>query len=163
MKRGGNLEKRISMANIRYKNEEHSLILKVPVPIEITATGFIAKPSTVDFCGIIPQGRFIAFDAKETKIKTRFDLANIHAHQLQYLEQVCKLGGIGFFLIHFTSLSKTTAYLATPAFIKQYWGTKKSIPYADIQQNCEAVDIDTYLKLFEPDLNGDSLSTRSPG
>lgn len=75
------------------------MILKVPTPMQITNRGVIPQKSTVDFIGLLKGGRYIAFDAKETKVKTRLDLSNIHQHQLTFLTLVQNLGGICFFLV----------------------------------------------------------------
>tara|TARA_Y100000310_G_C20195020_1_gene584249 strand:- start:156 stop:515 length:360 start_codon:yes stop_codon:yes gene_type:complete len=114
------LEKRANKANLQYRKAKDALILKVPVPILYTSKGLIAQQSTVDYTGLIKGGRFIAFDAKETKSKTSFPLANIHDHQLNYLEIVEELGGIGFFLIHFTQLYEDQAFVTPLSIIKKY-------------------------------------------
>ena len=110
--RGSELEKTAKKANIKYRKEKSALIEKVPTPIMITNDGLIPKPSTVDFVGLLDGGQFLAFDAKQTKVKTRFDLKNIHAHQRAYLNYVESLEGIAFFLVHFTELFDDKAYIA---------------------------------------------------
>jgi recombination protein U len=77
--------------------------------MRITNKGVIPQPSTVDFVGLLDGGKFIAFDAKQTKIKTRLPIKNIHQHQLDYLKIVQNLGGITFFLVWFTELSEEEA------------------------------------------------------
>ncbi|MBC8436913.1 Holliday junction resolvase RecU [bacterium] len=114
------LEKRANKANLNYRRAKDALILKVPTPIIYTAKGLIAKPSTVDYTGVVEGGQFLAFDAKETKIKTSFPLANIHDHQLQYLEYVEDLGGIAFFLIHFKELYTDQAFITPLEIVKYY-------------------------------------------
>lgn len=111
MQRGKQLEKTANKANIKYRKKKSALIEKVPTPIMITKNGLIPKPSTVDYVGLIHGGQFLAFDAKETKVTTRFDLKNIHAHQRAYLNYVEDLEGIAFFLIHFTELHDDQAYI----------------------------------------------------
>lgn len=97
--RGSELEKKANKVNLKKRLDKKALILKIPVPIIRTRKGLIPKPSTVDFAGLLEGGTFIAFDAKETKVKTRFDLKNIHQHQLEYLNAVRDLGGLAFFLV----------------------------------------------------------------
>lgn len=46
------------------------------------------------------EGRFITFEAKSTH-SDMLPLSNIKAHQLNYLNNVIKLGGIAFILIAF--------------------------------------------------------------
>ena len=99
MQRGKELEKLAEKANTGYKLNKQALILKVPVPIIMTAKGLVPMQSTVDFMGLTDKGRFIAYDAKETQVKTRFDLKNIKGHQLDFLKMVESLNGIAFFLI----------------------------------------------------------------
>lgn len=121
MQKGSGLEKRANRANIKYRKTGIALIQKVPTPILYTKKGLIAQQSTVDYTGILsPSGRGIAFDAKESKSKTSFPLANIHQHQLTFLQMFEKLGGIAFFLIHFTSLYKNQAYITPISLVDRY-------------------------------------------
>ncbi len=140
------LEKRANKANNSYRKQKKALILKVPVPITITAKGLQISPSTVDYTGLILGGQFIAYDAKETKIKTRFPLANIHHHQLIFLERVEELGGLAFFLIHFKEVYPDMAFITPLWLVKKYWygGGRKSIPIDDFKKEW-LVDIDSYL------------------
>ena len=145
MARGKYLEKKAHKANLSYRKTNKALILKVPVPIEMTSSGLVMKPSTVDYTGVISGGKFIAFDAKETKITTRFPLANIHEHQIEYLEMVIDLGGIGFFLICFTELDKEQAYIVPPSEIRKWQeSNRSSIPFSAFT-NYKKVEIDDYL------------------
>lgn len=97
--RGSELEKKAAAVNLKQRLAKQSLILKVPTPLVMTNKGIIPKPSTVDFVGLLKGGKFIAFDAKQTVVKTRFDLSNIKPHQLEYLQFVRDLKGIAFFLV----------------------------------------------------------------
>ena len=146
--RGATLEKLANEANLKYRKIEKALILKIPIPILYTTKGMIPQASTVDFAGLINGGTFIAFDAKETKNKTSFPLQNIHEHQLHYLNMVEKLGGIAFFLIHFTKV-ETCAYRTPLSLINKYWDNtdtgRKSIPKKDFKKSW-LVPTDDYLK-----------------
>ena len=104
--KGNELEKRANKQNISYRKIYRALILKVEVPIIITRKGLIAKQSTVDYTGTLKGGKSIAFDAKETRSKTSFPLANIEDHQLAYLIFQRALEGIAFFMIHFGPSTK---------------------------------------------------------
>lgn len=88
--------------------------------MRITNRGIVPQPSTVDFVGLLQGGKFIAFDAKQTKVKTRLDLGNIQQHQLDYLKAVQRLGGITFFLVWFTSLSKDKAWIVPTGLVEYY-------------------------------------------
>ena len=140
------LEKRANKAHLKYRKTKEALILKVPTPILYTAKGLIAQTSTVDYTGLLDGGTFLAFDAKETAVKTSFPLANIHDHQLQYLEFVENLGGIGFFLIHFKKVYTHQAFVTPLDIVKYYWyeSRRKSIPIDKFKVEW-LVDIDNYL------------------
>ncbi|MEG2544071.1 MAG: Holliday junction resolvase RecU, partial [Longicatena sp.] len=63
--------------------------------------------------------RAIDFEAKETRAKTSFPFKSIHPHQIEHLKKVLYHGGIGFFIIRFTSLDET--YLIdAPIIIELY-------------------------------------------
>ena len=137
MKKTNELEKRANKANLNYRKAKRALIQKVPTPILYTRKGLIAQQSTVDYTGILsPKGRGIAFDAKETKNKTSFPLANIHEHQLNFLKLFENMGGIVFFLIHFKSLYKDKAFITPISLVEKYWDgeERKSIPLGDFKK-----------------------------
>lgn len=136
MKKTNELEKTANKANLNYRKEKKALIQKVPTPILYTRKGLIAQQSTVDYTGILaPKGKGIAFDAKETKSKTSFPLANIHDHQLTFLELFEALGGVAFFLIHFKSVHPKKAFVTPLSLVQKYWGgeVRKSIPLEDFK------------------------------
>ncbi|HIS29172.1 MAG TPA: Holliday junction resolvase RecU, partial [Candidatus Avamphibacillus intestinigallinarum] len=92
-------------------------------------------PSTTDYNGLY-KGRYIDFEAKETKSRTSFPLANVHEHQIQHLKQVIAHEGIGFILIRFSTFDET--YYLDANRLMQYWdkmlaGGRKSISYKDLQ------------------------------
>ncbi|WP_051599983.1 Holliday junction resolvase RecU [Mycoplasma elephantis] len=64
----------------------------------------ICTKSTVDYYGLY-KGKFFAFDAKST-IKDYFDLSFIKKHQHDYLCDVIKHNGIGFYIIGFLNMNK---------------------------------------------------------
>ena len=121
MKKVNELEKRANKANLSYRKTKKALIQKVPTPILYTKKGLIAQQSTVDYTGILaPDGKGIAFDAKETKNKTSFPLQNIHQHQLNFLDLFESIGGIAFFLIHFKSLHKNQAFKTPVSLVMRF-------------------------------------------
>ena len=141
------LEKTAEKINLQYRKDGKALILKVPVPILVTAKGLIAQSSTVDYTGLIKGGKFLAFDAKETQSKTSFPLANIHQHQLTYLQIVEDLGGIAFFLIHFKKVYEDKAFITPIPVVTDYWEGKmgrKSIPLKAFKK-AWLVDLNNYL------------------
>ena len=154
--RGHDLESAVNRCNIDYRKSQVALIEKKPTPIEITKLGAVMKQSTVDYTGILaPMGRGVAFDAKETKSKTSFPLANVKQHQLIFLEYWQAMGGLAFFLIHFTSL-EDMAFMVPFDFVNDYYVKgyiectgRKSIPYKDFDQEW-LVPLDNYLwKIIE--------------
>ena len=92
--RGSFLEDLINLTNEKYRSQKLALIQKVPTPIKpiqidqetrhITLAYFEQK-STVDYIGVV-QGVPVCFDAKECA-EERFPLANIHEHQVAFMEQ----------------------------------------------------------------------------
>ena len=104
--RGMDLEKDINLSNDYYRENNLCLITKRPTPINIVkvdyskgaiiTNAYFEKQSTTDYNGVY-KGKYIDFEAKSTKIKTSFPLANISPHQITHLENVLKHGGIAFF------------------------------------------------------------------
>ncbi len=107
--RGSVLEEMINMSNSIYREKGLALIQKVPTPItpinidkvsrHITLAYFDQK-STVDYIGVV-QGIPACFDAKECRVDN-FSLQNIHEHQLNFMEDFEKQGGISFILVYYT-------------------------------------------------------------
>lgn len=108
--RGSTFEELINRTNQQYREQNLALIQKIPTPItpiqidqksrHITLAYFDQK-STVDYLGVV-QGIPVAFDAKECQNDT-FPLQNIHAHQVEFMEDFEKQQGVSFFLIYFTN------------------------------------------------------------
>ncbi len=106
--RGSTLEELVNRANEQYREASLALIQKIPTPItpirfdkesrHITLAYFEQK-STVDYIGAV-QGIPVCFDAKECKTDT-FPLANIHPHQLAFMREFERQGGVAFLLIYF--------------------------------------------------------------
>lgn len=143
--RGMNLEKDINDSNTFYREIDRAIIYKKPTPVQITkvdypnrksakiAEGFYKIPSTTDYNGIY-RGKYIDFEAKETKSKTSFTLRNIHPHQITHLKQIVSHGGIAFVIIRFTSYNETyllDANIMIQAYEEQ---SKKSISYQTIKE-----------------------------
>lgn len=137
--RGMNLEDDINQTNEYYRNKDIAYIYKKPTPIKVTKVdfrkdrtstikeAFYEEPSTTDYNGIY-KSYYIDFEAKQTKNKTAFPLANIHKHQIVHLKNITKHGGIGFIIVRFDLLGET--YLLKDddlfSFIKN--NSRKSIP-----------------------------------
>lgn len=137
--RGMNLENDINNSNEYYRNIDKAYIYKKPTPIKIVnvdyksrkmATikeAYFLEPSTTDYNGIY-KGKYIDFEAKETKSKTSFSLSNIHQHQIKHLENIINHHGIAFLIVRFTTLDFT--YLLLAADFLEYINNsnRKSVP-----------------------------------
>lgn len=144
--RGMLLEADIGDTNQYYLNNDIAIIHKKPVPITISKVdypsrleavireGYFKTPSTTDYNGIY-KGKYIDFEAKETKSKTAFPLYNIHAHQIKHLESIYRHGGIGFIIVRFTVLGET--YLLTIERLIDFLenNSRKSIPIEYFKEN----------------------------
>ncbi|WWR14545.1 Holliday junction resolvase RecU [Lachnospiraceae bacterium JLR.KK008] len=140
--RGSTLEDLINRTNEKYRENGLALIQKVPTPItpiridkesrHITLAYFDQK-STVDYIGAV-QGLPVCFDAKECAADT-FSLQNIHEHQVAFMDDFEKQGGIAFFLIYYTG--RDLFYYLPLAHLKLFWeramtGGRKSFRYDEL-------------------------------
>ncbi|HAS72655.1 MAG TPA: Holliday junction resolvase RecU [Clostridiales bacterium UBA8960] len=136
--RGDALEELLYYTNQYYHQLGLCRVDKVSTPIKVVeidhqgmvTKGFFEKKSTVDFIGIV-QGVCIAFDAKETNLKS-LPLLNIHTHQLEYMRDINKQGGLAFIIIHFKF--NDSFYLVPFELIESYFensreNSRRSIPY----------------------------------
>lgn len=128
--RGSTLEELINRTNEKYAENGLALIQKIPTPItpvrmdkehhQITLAYFEQK-STVDYIGAV-QGIPVCFDAKECAADT-FALQNIHEHQVRFMGQFEKQGGISFFLIYYTA--KDLFYYLPYEMLRFFWDRAK--------------------------------------
>lgn len=124
--RGSTLEDMLNRTNEKYLANGLALIQKIPTPItpididkrsrHITLAYFDQK-STVDYIGAV-QGIPVCFDAKECNTDT-FPLANIHEHQVAFMEAFEKQDGISFILISYTH--RDQFYYLRFAELKRFW------------------------------------------
>lgn len=141
--RGSTLEDFINRTNETYLENGLALIQKIPTPItpinidkqtrHITLAYFEQK-STVDYIGAV-QGIPVCFDAKECHADT-FPLQNIHEHQVTFMEEFEKQGGIAFFLLFYTS--KDEFYYLRLKKLLEFWnrakeGGRKSFRYEELE------------------------------
>lgn len=141
--RGMDLENDINLSNEYYRNKGLALIHKRPTPINIVKVdyskgariidAYFEKQSTTDYNGVF-QGRYIDFEAKNTKSKTSFPLSNIEKHQIEHLKAVLKQNGIAFFIIQFQTFNEV--YLLDSSYVIDFYehGERKSIPYEIIKE-----------------------------
>lgn len=149
--RGSELEKNAEKVNLDLRLSEDAVILKVPTPMQITKQGLIPMQSTVDYVGILDGGKFIAYDAKQTNIKTRFDLSNIHSHQLEYLNFVRRLKGITFFLIWMKKVNPDMVHIVPTGLVNYYWykAERQSIPIDVLNKESKIIKLENYVESLD--------------
>ncbi len=143
--RGSTLENLLNYTNEKYRENGLAMIQKIPTPIKpinidkesrhITLAYFDQK-STVDYIGAV-QGIPVCFDAKECTADT-FPLQNIHKHQMIFMEDFEKQGGVSFIILFFTSRDEIY-YIPFRDLIK-FWqraegGGRKSFTYEEIDKS----------------------------
>lgn len=166
--RGSTLEEFINRTNEKYLENGLALIQKIPTPItpikiekesrHITLAYFDQK-STVDYIGAV-QGIPVCFDAKECHTDT-FPLQNIHEHQIAFMENFEKQGGISFLIIYFSK--RDELYYLTYRQLIKFWnrareGGRKSFRYEELQPEyffrSEGGVLVPYLTPMQKDLDG---------
>lgn len=148
-KRGMTLEEDINETNQYYLDQGLAVIHKKPTPVQIVDVNYpkrsaavikeayFKQASTTDYNGVY-KGRYIDFEAKETKLETSFPLKNFHAHQIEHMKQVVKHGAICFVLLRF-SLTDEVYYLEARHLLT-FWqrmldGGRKSITKTEIENH----------------------------
>ena len=142
--RGSLLEDLINRSNEAYLEKGLALLQKIPTPItpikidkenrHITLAYFDQK-STVDYIGCV-QGVPVCFDAKECTTDT-FALQNIHPHQMRFMENFEKQGGVSFLIIYYTGRDEIFYLPFTD--VKKFWdrreaGGRKSFRYEELDR-----------------------------
>ena len=142
--RGSTLEDLINRTNEKYLEDHLALIQKIPTPItpinidksnhQITLAYFDQK-STVDYIGAV-QGIPVCFDSKECAQDT-FALANIHEHQVSFMQEFERQGGIAFFLVFYSG--KDLFYYLRLSKLLEFWkrmedGGRKSFRFDEIEK-----------------------------
>lgn len=147
--RGMAFENLVEMTNKQYFNQGAAVIQKIATPVKVTKIdragrirdGWYEKKSTVDFIGTA-NGRGIAFDAKSTQERTRFNLDNVSDHQVTFLKKYHDQGGISFLLVQFAKHHQV--YVLPFHKFFEWWenamvGGRKSIPHDWFVENCDTV------------------------
>lgn len=140
-KRGMDLESLINEANKYYLDNDIAVIYKKPTPVEIKKVsykgkteyieGVLKEKSTLDYTGVY-KGYYLDFDAKSSKSKTSFPLANIHKHQLLHIDRVLKHKGISFLIIEMNDRFFILDGNVLINFVNN--NDRKSIPFEFIQK-----------------------------
>ncbi|MCP8616663.1 Holliday junction resolvase RecU [Salirhabdus salicampi] len=147
--RGMTLENDINETNNLYLETNKAIIHKKPTPVQIVKVdypkrsaavikeAYFKQASTTDYNGLY-KGKYIDFEAKETKSRTSIPLANIHEHQVQHMRSILEHGGICFLIIRY-ALQNETFLLPATSFLKvweeQFQGGRKSISINFIRDN----------------------------
>jgi len=161
------LEEMIGSTNEIYASDGLALIQKIPTPItpidmdhktkQITLAYF-DKKSTVDYIGVV-QGIAVCFDAKECATD-RFALANIHEHQVRFMESFEAQEGVAFFLIHFTGCDRF--YYLRLSELMSFWnrameGGRKSFTISELSDDFFIEEVNgpiiPYLDYIQRDLD----------
>lgn len=165
--RGSTLEEMINMTIDVYREKGLALVQKIPTPItpvriddktkQITLAYF-QQQSTVDYIGVVQQIP-ICFDAKECA-KDTFPLMNIHKHQVEFMKDYEKQGGLSFLIVYYTHLNRMF-YVPFKDIIRFYErgenGGRKSIRFDEIDQSYEIFNeqgvLVHFLKTIQQDLD----------
>lgn len=145
--RGSVLEDLINMTNDVYRRKGLAIIQKIPTPIKpieidntkrVITLAYFEQKSTVDYIGAV-QGIPVCFDAKETSNKN-LAIQNIHRHQIDFMSEFEKHGGLSFLLVNF-AVSNTFFFMPFKDLIQHYerylGDGRKSIAYADFNKDYE--------------------------
>ncbi|AGK54670.1 Holliday junction resolvase RecU [Bacillus sp. 1NLA3E] len=153
--RGMTLEEDLNETNRFYLENNIAVIHKKPTPVQIVQVdypkrsaavikeAYFKQASTTDYNGIY-RGRYIDFEAKETKFESSFPLKNFHEHQINHMKAVLAHDGICFVIIRFSSFEKVFFLPAEHLLI--YWkrmsdGGRKSITFEEINDNSHALSL----------------------
>ena len=145
--RGMTLEEDLNESNKFYLVEKLAVIHKKPTPVQIVNVdypkrsaavikeAYFKQASTTDYNGIY-KGKYIDFEAKETKNKTSFPLQNFHEHQITHMKDVILQNGICFVILRFSILDEV--YFLEAKHLLQFWdrqihGGRKSITKNEIE------------------------------
>jgi recombination protein U len=146
-KRGMTLEEDINETNQYYLKEGIAVIHKKPTPIQIVNVdypkrsaavikeAYFKQASTTDYNGVY-KGKYIDFEAKETRLQTSFPLKNFHEHQIDHMQKIMDQNGICFVLLRF-SITEEVFFLKASHLIR-FWermikGGRKSITKEEIE------------------------------
>ncbi|MFZ3588698.1 Holliday junction resolvase RecU [Bacillus sp. DJP31] len=146
--RGMTLEEDLNATNTYYLERQIAVIHKKPTPVQIVKVdypsrsaavireAYFKQASTTDYNGIY-KGRYIDFEAKETKNNTSFPLQNFHQHQIDHMQQVLTQDGICFVILCFTALEEI--YYLDASHLLGFWhrhlnGGRKSVTKQEVQE-----------------------------
>lgn len=146
--RGMSLEEDLNETNKYYLINNIAVIHKKPTPVQIVHVdypqrsaavikeAYFKQPSTTDYNGVY-KGKYIDFEAKETRYKTSFPLKNFHEHQIHHMKNVLEHGGICFVILRFSSTDEV--FFLKAEHLLEFWermtnGGRKSITKDEIEK-----------------------------
>lgn len=158
--RGSGFEETINYTNEHYRDRGIALVQKIPTPITpidfdkskmLITKAYFDKKSTVDYIGLA-QGVPIAFDCKECAVKT-FSLQNVHKHQLEFMKDFKKQGGVAFLLIYY-HVENMIYYMRVEELEKFYSraenGGRKSVAFDELDDKYKfPADQSLYINYLE--------------
>ncbi|WP_279325929.1 Holliday junction resolvase RecU [Bacillus sp. FJAT-47783] len=133
--RGMTLEEDLNETNEYYRTSGIAVIHKKPTPVQIVSVdypkrsaavikeAYFKQASTTDYNGVF-KGKYIDFEAKETRYTSSFPLQNIHEHQINHMEAVLKQDGICFLIIRFANSEEI--FLLSAERVLEFWKRKQS-------------------------------------
>ncbi|MBD7936105.1 Holliday junction resolvase RecU [Cytobacillus sp. Sa5YUA1] len=134
-KRGMTLEDDINDSNQYYLDRGIAVIHKKPTPVQIVQVDYPARSaavikeayfkqaSTTDYNGIY-KGKYIDFEAKETKNTTSFPFNNFHSHQIEHMRNIIKQRGICFVILRFSTTDEL--FLLEAKELLAFWERMKN-------------------------------------
>ena len=123
--KGKAFEEEVRIANNQYKTRGIALVQKISTPWQVIRRGkkivsaFPEGKSTLDFRGTVKPRIPISFDCKETTNKKGLPLANIPAHQIDYMRQALEVEEITFILCYMKIFDKR--YFVPGEKVVQFW------------------------------------------
>ncbi|MBD1381664.1 Holliday junction resolvase RecU [Metabacillus arenae] len=151
--RGMTLEDDLNETNLYYLEKGIAVIHKKPTPVQIVDVhyprrsaavikeAYFKQSSTTDYNGVY-RGKYIDFEAKETKNKTSFPLQNFHDHQIEHMKNVLEQGGICFVII--SAFHKV--YFIEARILFTFWkrkedGGRKSMTIQELEENGHLISL----------------------
>ncbi len=146
--RGMTLEEDLNETNLYYLEQNIAVIHKKPTPVQIVNVdypkrsaavikeAYFKQASTTDYNGVY-KGKYIDFEAKETKFTSSFPLKNFHTHQIRHMRDVLSHHGVCFVILRFTSLEEV--FLLEASYLLSFWdrmeeGGRKSITKEEVEK-----------------------------
>ncbi|SEM83708.1 recombination protein U [Mesobacillus persicus] len=146
--RGMTLEEDLNETNSYYLERQIAIIHKKPTPVQIVQVdypkrsaavikeAYFKQASTTDYNGVY-KGKYLDFEAKETKFTSSFPLKNFHPHQIQHMSGVLRQDGICFVILRFSTLEEV--YLLQAHHLLEFWkrmeeGGRKSVTKGEIEK-----------------------------